>query len=131
MNEFVSIVIVSHSEKIALGIKEMIEQIADQITVEVAGGTESGQIGTNLTKINQAIERAASSKGVLMFYDMGSAKMNAQFAMEISEHKNVEIVDVPLVEGAYIAAVKASIGKSAVEIKQKLHEFFPDFFQHV
>ena len=131
MNELVSIVIVSHSEKVATGIKEMIEQIADKIIVETAGGTDIGEVGTSLEKINEAIERALSPKGTLIFYDMGSAKMNVQFALETSNFKRVEIVDAPLVEGAYLAAVKASIGKSAMEIKQKLHEFFPEFFQNV
>lgn len=131
MNDLVSIVIVTHSEKVAVGIKEMIGQIAEQIVVEVAGGTDDGDIGTSLGKINDAIERAASPNGTLIFYDMGSAKMNVQFALEVGSFAHVEIVDAPLVEGAYIAAVKASIGKSATEIKQKLHEFFPNFFQHV
>lgn len=131
MNKFVSVVIVSHSEEIALGMKEMIGQISEQIVVEVAGGTEDGDIGTSMEKINRAIERASSSIGVLLFYDMGSAKMNAQFALEENNYENVEIIDAPLVEGAYIAAVKASIGKSASEIKHKLHEFFPNFLQHV
>lgn len=131
MNEYVSIVIVSHSEKIAQGIQEMIGQIADQITVEIAGGTDDDGIGTSMNKINDAIKRASSAKGILVFYDMGSAKMNVQFAVEMSNYQNIEIVDAPLVEGAYIAAVKASIGKSAPEIKGKLHEFFPNFFQNV
>lgn len=131
MDQFVSVVIVSHSEKIALGMKQLIQQITGEITVEVAGGTEDGTIGTSLEKIEQALERASSSKGTLLFYDMGSAKMNAQFALETSENRNVEIIDAPLVEGAYIAAVKASIGKSAVEIKQTLEDFFPSFIQNV
>lgn len=131
MNEYVSIVIVSHSEKIATGIKEMIGQIADKIVVEIAGGTSDGDVGTSLEKINDAIKRASSPRGTLIFYDMGSAKMNVQFALEVGSFNRVEIVDAPLVEGAYIAAVKASIGKSATEIKQKLHEFFPNFFQNV
>lgn len=131
MNDLVTIVIVSHSEKIAKGIKEMIEQITDQIIVEVAGGTDDGDIGTSLPKINKAIQRATSASGTLIFYDMGSAKMNVQFAVEMNAYENIEIVDAPLVEGAYIAAVKASIGKSAKEIKQKLHQFFPNFLQSV
>lgn len=131
MDEFVSIVIVSHSEEVAFGIKEMIEQISDQLVVETAGGTNDGGIGTSLEKIKGAIKRASSPKGTLIFYDMGSAKMNVQFAVETNAFSDVEIVDAPLIEGAYIAAVKASIGKSAHEIKQKLHEYFPNFFQNV
>lgn len=131
MNNYVSIVIVSHSEKIATGIKDMIEQIAENVTVEIAGGTNDGEIGTNLNKINEAVEKAYSPKGVLVFYDMGSAKMNAQFALELNNRENIYIIDVPLVEGAYIAAVKASIGKSVLEIKENLLEYFQNFFQNV
>lgn len=131
MNNYVSIVIVSHIEKIATGIKDMIEQIAENVTVEIAGGTNDGEIGTNLNKINEAVEKAYSPKGVLVFYDMGSAKMNAQFALELNNRENIYIIDVPLVEGAYIAAVKASIGKSVLEIKENLLEYFQNFFQNV
>lgn len=131
MSKFVSIVIVSHSEKIASGVKELIKQITEDVTVEVAGGTDHNEIGTSLTKIKEAIERARSSQGTLVFYDMGSAKMNVQFAVEVQALSNVEIVDAPLIEGAYIAAVKASIGKSATEIKEKLDQFFPHFTQDI
>lgn len=129
MNNLTSIVIVSHSEKVASGIKEMIEQISKQIVVEIAGGTSNGEIGTSLEKINRAIKKANSPKGIVVFYDIGSAKMNAQLALEFNDLKDVEIIDAPLVEGAYVAAVKASIGKSAKEIKRNIEEEFPNFFK--
>ena len=129
MNNLASIVIVSHSEQIAEGIKEMIEQISDEITVELAGGTTSGGIGTSLDKITHAIKNAASPKGVVVFYDIGSSKMNAELALELNDYHDVEIIDAPLVEGAYVAAVKASIGKSAQEIKRNIEDDFPNFFQ--
>lgn len=131
MNKLASIVIVSHSELIAKGIKEMIAQISDDIVVEVAGGTSSGEIGTSLNKITKAIENASSEKGVVIFYDIGSAKMNVQLALEVNTYENVEIIDAPLVEGAYIAAVKASIGKSAQDIKRNIEDDFPNFFKNV
>ena len=131
MNKLASIVIVSHSELIAKGIKEMIAQISGDIVVEVAGGTSSGEIGTSLNKITKAIENASSEKGVVIFYDIGSAKMNVQLALEVNTYENVEIIDAPLVEGAYIAAVKASIGKSAQDIKRNIEDDFPNFFKNV
>lgn len=131
MNKLASIVIVSHSELIAKGIKEMIAQISGDIVVEVAGGTSSGEIGTSLNKITKAIENASSEKGVVIFYDMGSAKMNVQLALELHSYHHIEIIDAPLVEGAYIAAVKASIGKSAQDIKRNIEDDFPNFFKNV
>lgn len=131
MDEYVSIVIVSHSEQLAVGVKEIISQIASEVIVEVAGGSDDGQIGTSLAKITAAIDRASSSQGTLIFYDMGSAKMNAQFAIETNNYEGLEIIDAPLVEGAYVAAVKASIGKTRLEIKEQLNEFFPNFFHDV
>lgn len=125
MDEYTSIIIVSHSEKVAQGIQELIAQIAGNIVVEVAGGTDTGEIGTSVKKITRAIERAESPKGTLLFYDIGSAKMNAEFTLEMKEYDDVNIIDAPLVEGAYVAAVKASIGKSAEEIKQNLQALFP------
>lgn len=109
--EYVGIVLISHSEKIAEGLKEIIRQVILDVPVETAGGTDDGEIGTSIEKINHAIDRAYSSKGVLLFYDLGSAKMNAELAIELSEKENIKLVDVPLLEGAYVAAVESSTGK--------------------
>ncbi|WP_026772218.1 MULTISPECIES: dihydroxyacetone kinase phosphoryl donor subunit DhaM [Sediminibacillus] len=118
------IVLISHSPKIVEGIKDLIRQVNSDVPIELAGGTDDGDIGTSIEKIQAAIENAHSPKGVLLIFDIGSAKMNAEMAVEMSEYDHIEIADVPIVEGAYVAAVESGMGKSVVEITETLKKNF-------
>ncbi|GIO27901.1 dihydroxyacetone kinase phosphoryl donor subunit DhaM [Ornithinibacillus bavariensis] len=114
----VGIVLISHSSKVVEGIKDIINQMVPNVVVEPAGGTEDHGIGTSVEKILQAIENAYSEKGVLLFYDIGSAMMNAELAIELSEHENIEIANAPILEGAFVASVESGMGKTLEEVKQ-------------
>ena len=121
----VSIVIVSHSSSIAEGAKELASQMAPEVSIAAAGGTGDGRIGTDAEKIMNGIESVYSDDGVIILFDLGSAFMNAEMAIEMlsEEFQNkVEIVDAALVEGVVTAAVECSIGKSVIEIKEELKE---------
>ncbi|SDM23979.1 dihydroxyacetone kinase phosphoryl donor subunit DhaM [Sediminibacillus halophilus] len=118
------IVLISHSAKIVEGVKDLIRQVNSDVPIELAGGTDDGDIGTSIEKIQAAIENAHSPKGVLLIFDIGSAKMNAEMAVEMSEYDQVEIADVPIVEGAYVAAVESGMGKSVAEIMETLRKNF-------
>lgn len=121
----VSIVIVSHSSSIAEGAKELASQMAPEVSIAAAGGTGDGRIGTDVEKIMNGIESVYSDDGVIILFDLGSAFMNAEMAIEMlsEEFQNkVEIVDAALVEGVVTAAVECSIGKSVIEIKEELKE---------
>ncbi|HLR70436.1 MAG TPA: dihydroxyacetone kinase phosphoryl donor subunit DhaM [Pseudogracilibacillus sp.] len=122
--DYVSIVLISHSSKVAEGIKEIIQQVIREVPVESAAGTDDGEIGTSLKKICTAIERAYSKKGVLLFYDLGSAKMNAELAIEIIEKEKIKLVEAPLLEGSYIAAVESSTGKNMDTIIENIDKAF-------
>lgn len=119
----VGIVIVSHSNKIAEGIKELAAQMAFNVLIEAAGGTADGRIGTDVEKIINAINTVYSEDGVLILFDLGSALMNAEMAKEcidMDKRDKVKIVDCALVEGAISAAVEADIGNSLDEIQHTL-----------
>lgn len=109
------IVIVSHVDKIAAGVQTLISQVAADVSVTVAGGTDDGGVGTSVEKIQQAISDNAGTE-ILAFYDLGSAKMNLELAQDFSD-KQVHLYDVALVEGAYTAAalLQACVDRSAVE----------------
>lgn len=116
----VGVVIISHSEKIAEGIKELSSQMASNTPMAAAGGKSNGQIGTDLEKIINAIKKVYSEDGVVILFDLGSAYINAEMAVEClpkTMQKNIEIIDVALVEGAIIAAVESSINGSLEDIK--------------
>lgn len=119
----VSIVIVSHSQKIAEGVKELAEQMSPEVPIEAAGGTCDGRLGTDIEKIISAIEKVYSDDGVLVLFDLGSAFMNAEIALEMLPEEmraKVEIIDLPLVEGAISASVECAVGRNIEEIKENL-----------
>ncbi|SYV94847.1 PTS system mannnose-specific transporter subunit IIA, partial [Mycoplasma putrefaciens] len=53
----VSIVIISHSKKIAEGVVELAKQMASQVQITSCGGTKDNQIGTDLDLILKAINK--------------------------------------------------------------------------
>ncbi|MEG1618792.1 MAG: dihydroxyacetone kinase phosphoryl donor subunit DhaM [Eubacterium sp.] len=107
----VGIVIVSHSQKIAEGAKELALQMAPEAKIAAAGGLSDGSIGTDMEKIANAINKVMSEDGVIMLVDMGSAIMTSEMAIEMSEHpEKIKIVDTPVVEGAVYGAVESTIG---------------------
>ncbi|CAB1251230.1 dihydroxyacetone kinase phosphoryl donor subunit DhaM [Clostridium sp. MT-14] len=119
----VGIVIVSHSSKIAEGIKSLVEQMSPGGRVVSAGGTSDGRLGTDVEKIKNAILEVYSEDGVIILFDLGSAYMNTQMAIEFLNEdiqSKVEIIDAALVEGALVAVVDSSIGKTREEIKEDL-----------
>lgn len=123
MSEKVGIVIISHSSKIGEGVKELAKQVIEHVPIEVAAGTIENEIGTSIEKIQAAIEMADKGRGVLLLYDLGSAKMNAEMAIEFSARTDVKLADgVPLVEGAYIAAVESNMGYSLEQILLSLEK---------
>ena len=110
----VGIVIVSHSSKVAEGIREMALQMAnpDQKII-AAGGTDAGGIGTDAVKILNAINEADDGDGVVLLVDLGSAVLSAEVAMEMLEEivrERVRIADTPILEGSISEKVEASIG---------------------
>lgn len=127
--DHVGIVLVSHSVQVVAGIKEIIREVIPNIPLEIAGGSDDGGIGTSFDKISAAIDHVYSDHGVLVFYDLGSAKMNASLAIEMSGKENVEIVEAPLLEGSYVGAVESNMGNTVEEIIESLQKSFPTALQ--
>jgi dihydroxyacetone kinase phosphotransfer subunit len=112
----VNLLIVSHSEQLAAGVKEFIEQVAGGlIRIGAAGGTADGGIGTSVDRIVAALQAIASPDGTLILVDLGSAVMSVEVALEQLEGVRAIISGAPLVEGAYLAAADAAAGASLEE----------------
>ena len=119
----VGIVLVSHSISLAQGVKEIAIQMAPDVKIETAGGTEDGRIGTDINKISDAINNVYSNDGVVILFDLGSALMNTEMAIEFFDEEmkgNIYILDAPITEGAVVAAVNASMNKGLDEIISEL-----------
>lgn len=107
-----SILLVSHSKKITDGIKEMIG-VDSSVKLYSLGGTEDGRLGTDAVQIMTAITDSQDCEDIFIFCDIGSAILSAETAMDLVEDEilleKVVLVDAPLVEGAFAAAVQASV----------------------
>lgn len=124
----VGLVIVSHSCKIAEGIKDLALEMARNYTgLHCAAGLEDGTIGTDAVRIMEAIQAADSGDGVVVLADLGSGIISAETAIDMLDGSvKVKIADAPIVEGSIIAAVEASIGSDFDKVlaeAEKTREF--------
>jgi len=103
----VGLVVVSHSARAAEGIVEVAAEMAGDTRLEPVGGDGQGGIGTVPDAIGDAIDAADDGDGVVVLVDLGSAVMNADVAVELSDAEAV-IADAPVLEGAVNAAVAAT-----------------------
>lgn len=111
----VGIVLVSHSEKLAEGLKELVGQLSGGVVlVAAAGGGPQGELGTSAEKVRDAILSVAGPEGVLVLVDLGSATLSAETAIELLDPLpcEVRISDVPFVEGAVVSVIHSGIGDS-------------------
>ncbi|GEN47480.1 dihydroxyacetone kinase phosphoryl donor subunit DhaM [Ligilactobacillus pobuzihii] len=112
------ITIVSHVPEIAAGLPKLLKQVAADVPLTYAGGTDDGDIGTSMEKINQAFDDNSADE-ILAFYDLGSAKMNLEMAQEMSE-KTIHLYDTALIESAYTAASLLQAGVSLKDVEEQL-----------
>jgi dihydroxyacetone kinase phosphotransfer subunit len=116
----VGIVIVSHSNKVAEGVKDIAEQMADKNqNIIAAGGMATGEIGTDAVLISEAIEKADAGEGVVVLVDLGSAVLSTNMALELLKGRlsnPVKVADAPLLEGTLSAVVRAACGGTLDEV---------------
>lgn len=105
----VGLVIVSHSALLARGVVELAGQMAPEVKLVPVGGAADGGLGTDFDAVSAALSEADSGDGVALLYDLGSAKMVAEMAVE-AVGEGAMVVEAPLVTGAVAAAVAAQGG---------------------
>lgn len=109
----VGLVVVSHSAQVAEGVVELASQMAPSVRLVAAGGDGSGGVGTSFDLISAALDEADTGDGVAILYDLGSALLTTEMALEMADPDVAErrvIVEAPVVEGAIAAAVAAEGG---------------------
>ena len=120
----VGLVLISHSSSIADGLRDMVLQVAGaEVPVATAGGTDDGRLGTSAPRIVAAIRSTLESAadGTLILLDLGSAALSLEIALEElddDERARLRVSEAPLVEGAILAAVQASVGASLDEVAE-------------
>lgn len=117
----VGLVIVSHSAKVAEGVAEFATLQARAVSVVPAGGvldpaSGSFELGTDAARIAEAVRTADSGAGVVIIGDILGAFLSIDTALELLRADDpdlaarVRVSGGPLIEGAYFAAIQASIG---------------------
>jgi phosphocarrier protein FPr len=117
----VGLVIVSHSATLAEGVAELARGMGAEVPIELAGGIDAPEpaLGTDATRVVEAIERADQGDGVLVLMDLGSAVLSAEMALDLlpeERRERVVLSEAPLVEGAVAAAVTAKLGASLANV---------------
>ena len=118
MDKRSGMVIVSHVSDIPKGIKRLLTEVAPDVSITLAGGTDDDQVGTSFEKILDAIE-SNTCDTIYALYDLGSAKMNIEMAME-NTSKKIYLMHTALLESAYALSVLLQIGVDETEIENQL-----------
>ncbi|MCL4869124.1 MAG: phosphoenolpyruvate--protein phosphotransferase [Anaerolineae bacterium] len=124
----VSIVIISHSRKLAEGVRELAEQMTrGQVKIAIAGGVDDPEnpIGTDFHAVWSAIQDVYSENGVLVLMDLGSAILSAESALEMftpKQREHIQLCAAPLVEGTLAAAVQASSGADLASVRAEAEQ---------
>ncbi len=120
----IGVVLISHSELIANGLKDLVNEMNDgSVPVIAAGGTGDGRIGTNPVLIQEALESLDEScDHILIYADLGSSIISACTALdEISDENEeladkIKLVNAPMIEGALAGVVQATITDNVDEV---------------
>ena len=115
------LILVSHSGTLVDGLREMVVQVAGpDVAVATAGGTEDGRLGTSAPRIAEAVRDVLDrADAAVVLLDLGSAALSLELVLEdLSEEdrRRVRVSEAPLVEGAVLAAVQASVGAGLDEV---------------
>lgn len=124
--------IISHSLDLALGTKELAENLADksaEIKITALGGTGKGELGIDVPTIKEALLNLMDLEGILIFADLGSSILATDMVLEDLaaegyDVKHFQIVNAPLVEGVVLGCNQAGNYKNAEELKNWLENYY-------
>lgn len=104
--------LVSHSAMLAAGAVELAAQMAPDVALRPAGGTDDARLGTSFDVVERAVAHLldAGCTGVVVLADIGSARMTAESVVEALDDPRVVLADGAFVEGSVAAAVAAQTG---------------------
>ncbi|MBO3103234.1 dihydroxyacetone kinase phosphoryl donor subunit DhaM [Cellulomonas fengjieae] len=116
----VALVLVSHSRALAQGAAELAGQMAPDVLLVSAGGTDDGGLGTSYETIESAlVEATRDGRSAVVLTDLGSAVLTTESVLELADDdvtSRVRLADAPFVEGAVAAAVTANGGADVATV---------------
>lgn len=117
----VSLVLVAHSDRLLDALVELV-QASTRVPpgCHTAGGTRDGRMGTSVDRVRNALGAAlAGGNDCLVLYDIGSARLTIELALEelsAATRERIWISHAPLVEGTLAAAARAAEGAGVAEV---------------
>lgn len=133
----VGLVIVSHSLELARATAALVAQVAgDRVRVVAVGGTGNADqpFGSDAQAIARAMRAAHSPEGVVVLMDLGSTVISAELALDLLPEDlraDVHLCPGPLVEGAVVAGVQASVGSPAQRVLAEAGEALKPKVDHL
>ncbi|SED83117.1 dihydroxyacetone kinase phosphoryl donor subunit DhaM [Ruania alba] len=124
-----ALLLVSHSAALAAGTAEVAAQMAPDVAIRAAGGTDDGRIGTSYDLVEQAVTGLLDEGGgaVVLLTDLGSAALTAESVLEMADDDRLLLADAPFVEGAVAAAVAAQGGATGLAVRAAAEEAATSF----
>ncbi len=122
----INILLASHSRKVVEGLKEILVQMAPGVNIQISGGDNEGNLGSNFEEINEIINKYATGDGLVVFFDLGSSMLNCQMAIDMLDEEKkskVYLSGTPLIETSVQVAVSASAGQTLEETIEYLENF--------
>jgi len=122
----VSLLLLSHSPKIAEGARDLAFQMGGDANIIPVGGTKTGALGSDYDKTYAAMEEASRQGEVIVLADLGSARLTGQTARDALDEelrKRVYLCDAAIVEGTLIAAIAIAAGQTAKETLDQLQGY--------
>jgi phosphocarrier protein FPr len=133
----VSLVLVSHSKQLAEGVAVLARQMTgDRVLILCAAGAgeDGAEIGTDATRILNAVITADNPAGTVVLMDLGSAILSTEMALDLADpqiKERVALSAAPFVEGAVVAAVTAAAGASREAILDESHRALAPKLAHL
>lgn len=121
-------VIVSHSKKLAHEVIELCNEMKKyEFPVVNGSGTNGEHLGSDPLIIVEAIKKAYTKNGVVIFGDLGSSILNSELAIEFLDgdydKRKIKIMDAPLVEGVIMAMAINDEKLTVHELIEELKDF--------
>lgn len=128
----IGIILVSHSGKITDGLKDMLtEMVGEKSPIISSGGMDDGGIGTDPTRILDNINSLQNCEHILLFNEIGSSVLSSEMAIDLVDDELLKnkcvLMNAPLVEGAFVAAVQSMISDDLNTIVAEVNKLSTQF----
>lgn len=126
MKPLVSLLVVSHSAKLAAGVQELAAEMAPDVFIGAVGGLADGNLGVTLAAVSEELDEALAAsqdRGVAILADIGSAMLTVESVIDFADEPDLlQFVDAPLVEGTVLGAVAAQQGEELSQVVARIRE---------